>query len=406
MKGDKLVGKYYVEFDKHLKLEVAELEASGISKEEAAKNAPLMLAAQEMLLKWEQGDAEVKALWKMMNEWVYAGFDQTYHDLGISFHKTYHESETYLLGKDVVMQGVEKGIFTRKDDGSVWVDLTDEGLDEKLLLRSDGTSVYMTQDLGTAIMRHEEFHPDRMIYVVGNEQNYHFEVLKKVLKKMNYEWADNILHFSYGMVELPEGKMKSREGTVVDADDLISEVTETARQTTMELGKLENFETKEAENLFRQIGMGGLKYFILKVDPAKNMMFNPSESIDFNGNTGPFIQYTYARIQSLMRKSGLEADKIAFPATIFLQDEERELLILCHDHVRVLHLAAAELSPAHIANYVYDLAKQYNQFYQHITVLKEENKDLQHFRLFLSHFTGSIIEKMMGLLGIEVPRRM
>lgn len=406
LKGDKLVGKYYVEFDKHLKLQLAEMEATGMTKEEAAKNAPLLLEAQEMLLKWEQGEAKVKDLWQTMNSWVYKGFDQTYFDLGISFNKTYHESETYLMGKDVVMQGVAKGVFTRKEDGSVWVDLTDEGLDEKLLLRSDGTSVYMTQDLGTAIMRHHEFEANRMIYVVGNEQNYHFEVLKKVLKKMNYAWADNILHYSYGMVELPEGKMKSREGTVVDADDLIREVTESARQTTLELGKLDNFETAEAEKLFRQIGMGGLKYFILKVDPAKNMMFNPTESIDFNGNTGPFIQYTYARIQSLLRKSGVNIAGITFPGDVVLEEQERELLILCHDYIRVLRLAAAELSPAHIANYVYELAKQYNQFYQHITVLKEENKDLLHFRLYLSHFTASIIEKAMGLLGIEVPERM
>ncbi len=406
LKGDKLVGKYYVEFDKHLKLEIAAMEHAGLSKEEAAKTAPLMLQAQEMLLKWEQGDAEVKALWQKMNALVYAGFEQTYHDLGISFDKTYHESETYLTGKDVVMSGLEKGIFFRKDDGSVWIDLTDEGLDEKLLLRADGTSVYMTQDLGTAIMRHDEFQANRMIYVVGNEQNYHFEVLKKVLKKMGYDWSDNIRHYSYGMVELPEGKMKSREGTVVDADDLISEVTETARQITMELGKLENFETKEAEKLFRQIGMGGLKYFILKVDPSKNMMFNPAESIDFNGNTGPFIQYTYARIQSLLRKAGIEVTSLTFPTDVPIQEQERELLILCHDYIRVLHLAAAELSPAHIANYVYDLAKQYNQFYQHITVLKEENPDLMKMRLYLSHFTGSIIEKAMGLLGIEVPERM
>jgi arginyl-tRNA synthetase len=406
LKGDKLVGKYYVEFEKHLKLQIAKVEANGISKEEATKNAPLMQEAQEMLLKWEQGDAEVKALWQKMNDWVYAGFEQTYHDMGISFDKTYYESETYLIGKDVVNKGVENGIFVRKPDGSVWVDMTDDRLDEKLLQRADGTSVYITQDLGTAIMRHEEFKPVRMIYVVGNEQNYHFEVLKKVLKKIDYDWAKNITHFSYGMVELPEGKMKSREGTVVDADDLIHEVIETARKTTMELGKLENFETIEAENLFRQIGMGGLKYFILKVDPAKNMMFNPAESIDFNGNTGPFIQYTFARIQSLLRKSGVDIESITFPTSLALQEQERELLILCHDYQRVLELAATELSPAHIANYVYELSKQYNQFYQHITVLKEENSDLQKMRLSLSHFTGTIIEKAMGLLGIEVPERM
>jgi arginyl-tRNA synthetase len=407
LKGDKLVGRYYVEFDKQLKEEVAAMVKVGLTEEEAAKTAPLMLQAQEMLLKWEQGDKEIRDLWQMMNQWVYAGFEQTYRDLGISFDKVYHESDTYLMGKDTVRAGVVSGAFYRKEDGSVWADLTDVGLDEKLLLRADDTSVYITQDLGTAIMRYNEFKPDRMIYVVGNEQNYHFEVLKKILRKIDYDWANNITHFSYGMVELPEGKMKSREGTVVDADDLISEVIETARQTTMELGKLENFETAEAENLFRQIGMGGLKYFILKIDPMKNMMFNPSESIDFNGNTGPFIQYTYARIQSLLYKSGIkDIESHSFPKSVAMLEPERELLILCHDHVRVMRLAAAELSPAHVANYVYELAKQYNYFYQHIPVLKEEDAGLLHFRLYLSHFTGSIIEKMMDLLGIEVPERM
>jgi arginyl-tRNA synthetase len=407
LKGDKLVGKYYVEFDKHLKLELAALIKAGMTEDEAAKTAPLMLEAQEMLRKWEQGDIDIRNLWQMMNQWVYIGFEQTYHELGISFDKVYYESDTYLLGKDIVNKGVTSGKFIRKEDASVWVDLTDEGFDEKLLLRADGTSVYMTQDLGTAIMRHDEFKPDQMIYVVGNEQNYHFEVLKKVLQKTGYSWAKDISHFSYGMVELPEGKMKSREGTVVDADDLIHEVIETARQTTMALGKLGNFETHEAEKLFRKIGMGGLKYFILKVDPMKNMMFNPAESIDFNGNTGPFIQYTFARIQSLFRKSGInDIESLSFPKSVIMLEPERELLILCHDYIRVLRLAAAELSPAHIANYVYELAKQYNHFYQHIPVLKVEDAGLLHFRLCLSHFTATIIQKAMYLLGIEVPDRM
>jgi arginyl-tRNA synthetase len=406
LKGDKLAGKYYVEFDKQNKLQIEELVSNGTPVDEAAKITPLMIEAQEMLLKWEQGDAEVKALWKKMNSWVYDGFEKTYADLGISFDKIYYESDTYLSGKDVVAKGLKKGVFTKKEDGSVWVDLTKEGLDEKLLLRSDGTSVYMTQDLGTALMRHDEYNPKQMIYVVGNEQNYHFDVLKQVLKKLGYKWSDNMLHYSYGMVELPEGKMKSREGTVVDADDLISELTEAARKTTMELGKLENFENEEAEKLFRMIGMGGLKYFILKVDPAKNMMFNPAESIDFNGNTGPFIQYTYARIQSLMRKSGADAKAITFTPSVSLQEAERELIIICHDYLRVLKLAAEELSPAHIANYAYELAKQYNQFYQQIPVLKEENPELRNMRLELSRYTGEIIQTALELLGIEVPERM
>ncbi len=406
LKGDKLVGKYYVEFDKHYKAEIEELIQKGVSEDDAAKTAPLIMEAQEMLVMWEQGDAETRELWNKMNAWVYSGFDETYKSLGISFDKTYHESQTYLLGKDVVMQGMEKQLFRKKDDGSVWVDLTADGLDEKLLLRSDGTSVYMTQDLGTAKMRHDEFLPEKMIYVVGNEQNYHFDVLKLILKKAGYDWADNIIHYSYGMVELPEGKMKSREGTVVDADDLIEELTETARQITTELGKLENFENDEAQKLFRMIGLGGLKYFILKVDPVKNMMFNPKESIDFDGNTGPFIQYTYARIQSLIRKSGKTPAEIVFSGIADLQEEEREVLFLCHDFQRVLDVASWELSPAQIANYVYELAKQYNQFYQKIPVLKEPDENLLNFRLALSYFTGNVIKNSMNLLGIDVPGRM
>lgn len=406
IKGDKLVGKYYVEFAKHYKAEIAELQQQGLMEEEAAKKAPLILEAQGMLKKWEQGDEPTKELWNMMNSWVYKGFAQTYKDLGISFDKTYYESQTYLMGKDVVMSGVEKHIFTKKEDGSVWADFTDQGLDEKILLRADGTSVYITQDLGTAKMRHDEFDPEKMIYVVGNEQNYHFDVLKKTLLKMGYAWAENIIHFSYGMVELPEGKMKSREGTVVDADDLVDEVTETARQITTELGKLENFDNEEAFRLFRMIGLGGLKYFILKVDPVKNMMFNPKESIDFDGNTGPFIQYTHARICSLLRKSGKTTHEYTFSEVPDLLEEERELLLLCYDFRRILALAAEELSPAQIANYVYELAKQYNQFYQRIPVLKEENANLVSFRLALSNFSAAIIKNCMNLLGIEVPEKM
>jgi len=406
IKGDKLVGKYYVEFDKHYKIEIEGLVQKGIPGDDAAKTAPLIIEAQEMLLKWEQGDLQIRELWKTMNSWVYKGFDETYKNLGITFDKTYYESQTYLLGKEVVSDGLEKKVFAKKDDGSVWVDLTAEGLDEKLLLRADGTSVYITQDLGTAKMRHDEFLPEKMIYVVGNEQNYHFDVLKNVLAKAGYDWAQNIKHFSYGMVELPEGKMKSREGTVVDADDLMFEVTETAKQITNELGKLDNFDVDEANKLFQLIGMGGLKYFILKVDPIKNMMFNPKESIDFDGNTGPFVQYTYARIRSLIRKSGKNPDLLDFNNISALQDEEKELLFLCYDFRRILSLAADELSPAQIANYVYELAKQYNQFYQRIPVLKEEDGCLVNFRLALSNLTAIVIKNSMGLLGIGVPERM
>jgi len=406
IKGDKLVGKYYVEFDKQYKEEVRQLVAKGMDEEDAAKAAPLMQQAQEMLRRWEQGEQDGRVLWQMMNSWVYAGFEQTYARLGISFDKTYYESQTYLLGKEVVAEGLNKKVFQKKEDGSVWVDLVADGLDEKLLLRADGTSVYMTQDLGTARMRYEEFHPEKMIYVVGNEQNYHFDVLKKVLVKAGYNWADNIKHFSYGMVELPEGKMKSREGTVVDADDLIDEVTLSAKQITGELGKTENFKPEEAENLFRLIGLGGLKYFILKVDPVKNMLFNPEESIDFDGNTGPFIQYTYARIQSLLRKSGKDIASLAYVEFTGLLGEERELLFLCYDFRRILSLAAEELSPAQIANYVYELAQQYNKFYQRIPVLKEEDANRVDFRLALSLFTANVIKNAMDLLGIAVPEQM
>lgn len=404
-KGDKLVGKYYVEFDRNLKKEIEQLQNKGFSAEDALRLSPLMSEAQEMLIKWEDNDIDVRNLWKKMNEWVYSGFEKTYRDLGIFFDKTYYESETYLLGKSVIEAGLKKGTFYTKEDGSVWVDLSNEGLDEKLLLRSDGTSVYITQDLGTAEMRFNEFNPVQMIYVVGNEQNYHFEVLKKILKRLDYYWYDNIFHYSYGMVELPHGKMKSREGTVVDADDLIEEVINSAEVITKELGKSEDFNKEDAEKLYRKIGLGGLKYFILKVDPVKNMLFNPEESIDFNGNTGPFIQYTHARIKSLLRKS-LRSENLSFDSTLSLNYLERELIQLNYEYKRILKHAAIELSPALIANFVYELAKQYNQFYQQIPVLKEQSQQLTDMRLALSKLTASVIKHSMGLLGIDVPEKM
>lgn len=359
-----------------------------------------------MLRRWEAGDPEVKGLWQQMNAWVYAGFDQTYNRLGIHFEKTYYESQTYLLGKTIVEEGLRKQALVRKEDGSVWADLTDEGLDEKLLLRSDGTSVYMTQDLGTARLRYEEYQPERMLYVVGNEQNYHFTVLKKVLAKIGYDWSGAIHHLSYGMVELPEGKMKSREGTVVDADDLMDEMTETARVLTEELGKDQGFSPDEAANLYRMIGLGALKYFILKVDPEKNMLFNPEESVDFNGNTGPFIQYTHARICSLLRKAGVTSPMSTCPPNLNLLQEERDILRLCHDFPGVVRKAADDYSPAQVANYVYELTKTYNSFYQKVPVLREENLALRDFRLVISLLTGTIIRKAMDLLGIAVPEKM
>lgn len=406
MKGDHLVGKYYVLFDKQYRAEIDELVAAGMSREDAAKKAPSLLEAQAMLRRWEAGDPEVIGLWQRMNEWVYAGFDVTYQRLGIHFEKTYYESQTYLLGKKIVDEGLQKAALVRKEDGSVWADLTADGLDEKLLLRSDGTSVYMTQDLGTAKLRYDEFQPGRMLYVVGNEQNYHFDVLKKVLRKIGYDWSDAIHHVSYGMVELPEGKMKSREGTVVDADDLMDEMTETARALTEELGKDQGFSPEEAANLYRMIGLGALKYFILKVDPEKNMLFNPAESVDFDGNTGPFIQYTHARICSLLRKAGYDKPSGMLPATIVMLPEERDIVRYCSEFPAALRKAADELSPAQLANYVYELTRSYNTFYQKVPVMREEDPVLRDFRLSLSFFTGAIIRKAMDLLGIEVPVKM
>ncbi|NSW93684.1 MAG: arginine--tRNA ligase [Bacteroidales bacterium] len=408
MKGDHLVGKYYVMFEQEYKLQCEELMKNGMSENEARNSAPLIVEARKLLQRWEAGDEEVVSLWKMMNSWVYEGFDFTYRMLGVDFDKIYYESETYILGREIVLSALEKNLLYRHTDSSVWIDLSAEGLDHKLLLRSDGTAVYITQDIGTAVSRYEEFGFDKTIYVVGNEQNYHFQVLKALLKKLGYEWADGLVHFSYGMVELPEGKMKSREGTVVDADDLIKEMIDTARSLSLELGKLSDFTEEEKEDIFRQIGLGALKYFILKVDPRKNMTFNPSESIDFNGNTGPFIQYTYARIKSVFRKaeeSGVEPDYSRITSAV-PGKREIGLVKLLRKFSGIVAEAAELYSPALIANYCYDLAKEYNQFYHDCSILGEENKDLSNFRLALSEITGRILYAGMGLLGIEMPKRM
>lgn len=408
-KGDHLVGDYYVLFDKQYKIEIAELVQKGMQKEEAEKKAPIMLEAQQMLVKWENNDKAVRTLWETMNSWVYKGFDKTYEDLGVKFDKNYYESETYLLGKEVVLEGIEKGIFIKEEDGSVWVDLTDEGLDRKILMRSDGTTVYMTQDIGTAIQRfRDEKDLSKIIYTVGNEQNYHFKVLFKILKKLGYEWADKCEHLSYGMVELPSGKMKSREGTVVDADDLIEEMIETAKRKSEELGKLEGLSKDEKERLFRIIGMGALKYYILRVDPKKQMVFNPEESIDFVGNTGPFIQYAHARIRTLVSKSGLndvelEFDIDSIPA---LFPVEVEIISHTEKFQSMVELSYLELNPSIIANYTYDLVKSFNQFYQSVPILKEENENVKLFRLRLSVVVANIIKKSFYLLGIDVPDRM
>lgn len=403
LKGDKLVGNYYVEFDKNYKAEIKELTSEGQSEEEAKKNAPSIQAAQKMLFDWENGDEHVRNLWKTMNQWVYDGFAQTYKRLGVDFDQVQYESNTYLLGKDLIQEGLEKGVFFKKEDGSVWIDLTDEGLDQKLLLRSDGTSVYMTQDLGTAVERFKNNDLQKLIYTVGNEQDYHFQVLFKILKKLGYQWADQLYHLSYGMVELPQGKMKSREGTVVDADDLIEEMCSTAKEKAQELGKLENLSQEEKEKSYETVGLGALKYFILKVDPKKKMMFNPAESIDFNGNTGPFIQYTYARIQSLLEKGGAISE---FNPKIELNKNEKDLTILLSNYREMVAKAADTLSPAIIANYVYDVVKAYNSFYQNNPILNNEDFDVKNFRLKLSELAAKTIQKSLSLLGIGVVNRM
>ncbi len=415
-KGDHLIGDYYVSFDKHYKAEVKELmakfQSEGMNEEEAKAKAetesPLMKEAREMLVKWEANDPEVRALWKKMNDWVYAGFDETYRMMGVTFDKIYYESNTYLEGKEKVMEGLEKGFFYRKEDGSIWADLTGEGLDHKLLLRADGTSVYMTQDIGTAKLRFADYPIDKMIYVVGNEQNYHFQVLSILLDKLGFEWGKGLVHFSYGMVELPEGKMKSREGTVVDADDLMAEMIDTAKETSNELGKLDGLTKEEADNIARIVGLGALKYFILKVDARKNMTFNPKESIDFNGNTGPFIQYTYARIQSVLRKAkeaGIEIPA-QLPAGIELSEKEEGLIQMVADFAAIVKQAGEDYSPSIIANYTYDLVKEYNQFYHDFSILREENEAVKVFRLALSENVAKVVRLGMGLLGIEVPDRM
>ena len=408
MKGDHLVGKYYVAFDKAYKEEVKQLVSEGMDEEQAKKEAPIMREAQEMLRKWEAKDPEVYTLWQTMNGWVYAGFDKTYADMGVSFDKVYYESETYLLGKSLVQEGLDKHIFYRREDGSVWINLEADGLDEKLLLRGDGTSVYMTQDLGTALSRHEEYAFDQMVYVVGNEQNYHFQVLKLILSKLGYSWADSIYHLSYGMVELPEGKMKSREGTVVDADDLIADMISTARSMSAELGKLDGCTEAEAASISRMIGLGALKYFILKVDPKKTMLFDPRESIDFNGNTGPFIQYTHARICSVLRKASEMQISVSgtIPSDAVLADKEIALIKQLQEYRSTVQQAAENLSPAMVANYCFDLAKEFNQYYHDFSFLKEEDASVRQNRLLLARETARILRRGMSLLGIDVPERM
>ena len=405
-KGDHLIGDFYVLFDKHYKAELNELMANGLSQEEAEKQSPLMLEAREMLRQWEQKDPEVRGLWEMMNSWVYAGFDETYKRMGVDFDKIYYESDTYLEGKEKVLEGLEKGIMYRKEDNSVWADLTADGLDHKLLLRSDGTSVYMTQDIGTAKLRYQDYPIDKMIYVVGNEQNYHFQVLSLLLDKLGFKWGKDLVHFSYGMVELPEGKMKSREGTVVDADDLMDEMVNTAREVSRELGKLDDCSAEEAEEISETVGLGALKYFLLKVDPRKNMTFNPKESIDFNGNTGPFIQYTHARICSVLRKAS-EAGygDVNFSA---VEPNEKEITLIQRlaDFPVVVGEAGRNYSPALIANYVYELVKEYNQFYHDYSIMKEEYEAVRSLRLCLSRCTAGVIKTGMKLLGINVPERM
>lgn len=415
-KGDHLIGDYYVAFDKHYREQVAELtakfQADGLdeetAKQRAEREAPLIVEAHKMLVKWEQGDPEVRGLWKRMNEWVYAGFDETYKNLGVSFDKIYYESDTYLEGKKVVLKGLENNLFFKKEDGSVWADLTKDGLDEKLLLRADGTSVYMTQDIGTAKLRFQDYPINKMIYVVGNEQNYHFQVLSILLDRLGFEWGKSLVHFSYGMVELPNGKMKSREGTVVDADDLIAEMVSQARQTSDEMGKFTDMSEEEKNEIARIVGMGALKYFLLKVDARKNMLFNPAESIDFNGNTGPFIQYTYARIRSVLRKAAEAGVTVPeeLPNDIELSLKEEEIVQHIADFAAVVKQAGTDYSPSTIANYCYDLVKEYNQFYHDFSILKETDEKKKLFRLVLSANVAKVIRLGMGLLGIEMPERM
>lgn len=406
LKGDHLVGKYYVEFDKRYKVEIKALEEKGLSEDDAKKQVPLLVEAQEMLLKWENNDPETIALWEKMNEWVFAGFSLTYEKMGVSFDKTYRESNTYLLGKKIVEEGLKSGVFFQKEDNSVWIDLTDEGLDQKLVLRKDGTSVYITQDLGTAELKYNDFKMSKSIYVVGNEQDYHFEVLFKIIKKIGRPYGDGTFHLSYGMVDLPSGKMKSREGTVVDADDLMQEMTDTARERTIELGKTEGFSETEANKLYDTLAMGALKYFLLKVDPKKRMLFNPEESIDFQGHTGPFIQYTHARICSILRKAhekGIIGKTTDYPV---LQESEREVIYLLSLYPQILADAGRELSPALISLFAYDLAKAYSRFYNEVNIFNETDKNAQQFRVAFSGVVGETIQKAMSLLGIKVPSRM
>jgi len=409
LKGDHLIGKYYIMFDKKHKQEIKDLVHRGYTEDDACNQAPLMLEAQKMLQKWENADEEILAIWRLMNNWVYEGFNQTYERLGVDFDKINYESKTYLQGKKIVEEGLEKGLLFQKEDSSVWVDLSGEGLDEKLLLRSDGTSVYITQDIGTAQRRWDEYHPEELLYVVGNEQIYHFDVLRKVLKRLGRDWANIIYHLSYGMVELPHGRMKSREGTVVDADDLMDEMYITARKTTEELGKTEDFTQEELERLYNIVSLGALKYYILKVDPKKNMLFNPEESIDFNGNTGPFIQYTYARIQSIFRKAGKKPEeflkKLNFNK-IELLNIEKNIIKLIYEFPQVVKQAGENYSPALVANYCFELVKEYNHYYQDTPILKRVDPEIANFRVALSWFAGKVIKKAVGLLGIEVPERM
>lgn len=402
-KGDKFVGNYYVEFDKNYKKEIADLVSQGVEEEQAKKEAPMMREAQKMLVDWENGDETIRNLWKEMNSWVYKGFNETYKRLGVNFDQVQYESNTYILGKDLIQEGLDKGVLFQKEDGSVWCDLTDEGLDQKLLLRSDGTSVYMTQDLGTAVERFKQNNIQKLIYTVGNEQDYHFQVLFKILKKLGYQWADQLYHLSYGMVELPEGKMKSREGTVVDADDLMQEMYETAKAKAQELGKLENLSEEEKEASYETVGLGALKYFMLKVDPKKKMLFNPAESIDFNGNTGPFIQYTYARIQSLLSKAEYTEKETA---EVVLNQSEKELIMQLANFKTVVAKSAETLSPALVANYVYDLVKAYNSFYQNNPILNQDDENVKQFRLNVSSLTAKTIKKSLELLGIGTVNRM